>query len=122
MSKPKVGQTLYSLNINNAAIRVEQVLTEVVVTKVGRKYFTCNKPGGRDWTAVQYHLEDWTEKTDYCRDTALYTTVQEREDEAEASKLCRQIWKNFEYGTNRSNLLLGDLREICAMLEATDET
>ncbi len=39
MDKPKVGETLYSLNIGNAARNCEQVLTKHTVTKVGRKYF-----------------------------------------------------------------------------------
>lgn len=42
MGKPKLGDILYSLNINNAARNVKQELTEVTVTKVGRKYFTCH--------------------------------------------------------------------------------
>lgn len=44
MSKPtpQVGQTLYSLNIGNAARNCEQKLKPVIVRKVGRKYFECS--------------------------------------------------------------------------------
>lgn len=41
--KPKVGDVLYSLSIGNASRFTEQKLTQVKVTKVGRKYFHCGR-------------------------------------------------------------------------------
>ena len=54
-AKPKVGQKLFSLNINDAASNRPPVRPPLAVTKVGRKYFYCHSylpwpnchPGGR---------------------------------------------------------------------------
>lgn len=59
-SKPKVGQTLYSLNIGNACRNCEQKLTPVKVVKVGSKYFECLEDGYHRPTV--YHLDGWYEK------------------------------------------------------------
>lgn len=45
--KPQIGETLYGLNIGNASRRgVEQKLTPMVVTAVGRKFFNLKKKDG----------------------------------------------------------------------------
>jgi hypothetical protein len=105
---PTIGQTLYSLNVGNAARRVPQTLTPVIVTKVGRKYFTT----GEGWQATQYHIGDWREKTDFSPNSHLYASEQEYADEKESDELCRRIGKAFEYGRNAKALPLEALRRI----------
>lgn len=115
---PIVGQTLYSLNIGNAARRTEQKLTPVVVLKVGRKYFTTAQEHHRDspYTHTEYHLGTWREKTQYCENSKLYSTEQEYLDEKEGSELCRKISDSFQYGQNKRGLPLHDLRAISSLL------
>ena len=93
---PTIGQTLYSLNVGNAARRIPQTLKPVVVTKVGRKYFTV----GEGWRATEYHLHDWREKSDYMANSRLYASEQEYADEKETSEICGRIAKAFEHGKN----------------------
>ena len=119
--KPKVGDRLFSLNIGNAARHREQRLTEVEVTKVGRKYFTCGKDKDA-YYQVQYHLDGWFEKTDYSANSRLYETPQEWEDEKEASEICKALSSVFEYGYNKRDIPLSDLRKIIDIIrkEATN--
>lgn len=112
--KLKVGQTLYSLNVGNAARRVEQVLTPVTVTKVGRKYFTCTKEGRRIGT--QYKLSDWSENTEYSSDSCLYENPQEFEDEKERRGIGTSLSELFRYGA-WSALSLDQLRRIKGITE-----
>lgn len=111
MKKPKVGQTLYSLNIGNATRNRKQKLTPVTVTKVGRKYFTCAKTGLERY-GTQYHLSNWKEKTNYSPDSYLYEDPQIWKDEKEAAELCDRIRKAFDYSINKVELPLDDLRKI----------
>uniref|UniRef100_A0A6M3J5B1 Uncharacterized protein n=1 Tax=viral metagenome TaxID=1070528 RepID=A0A6M3J5B1_9ZZZZ len=115
--KPEVGQILYSLNVGNAARRSEQNLTPVEVVKVGRKYFTCKPEGGSRYSETQYHLDDWTEKSDYSVNSVLFTSPQEWEDEKESIQICKKIWKAFEYGKNVEKLSISDLRLIENVLD-----
>lgn len=113
MKPPTVGQRLFSLNVGNYARNTEQKLTPVIVSKVGRKYFTCKREDYH--LETQYHLEDWREKTEYCVNSALYESEQAWEDEKEAAQLCKQIHQAFEYGRN-PNLPVSTLRQIAALL------
>jgi len=112
MEKPKVGDKLYSLNIGNAARNSEQKLTPFIVKKVGRKYFTAGPEGERDWMDNQYYLDDWRQKSDYTASSRLYKTKQAWEDEKEISNICQKLKYCFEYGNNRNNLSLSDLKKI----------
>lgn len=111
MNKPEIGQTLYSLNVGTAAKHNKQKLTPVVVTKIGRKYFTC-KPCNSSYFSTQYHLSDWREKTDYTAESEVYFNPQAWEDQKETTSICGLIWKAFEYGQNRENVPLDRLRII----------
>ena len=88
-TKPVIGQTLYKLNIGNRARRVKQELTPVVVTKVGRKYFSVCKEEHLDSPHMhtRFHLETWGQSTNYSADWALYTSEAEWEEERDAEKL-----------------------------------
>lgn len=114
---PVLGETLYSLNIGNAAWgKTPQVLTPVTVTKVGRKYFKC-KPEGKYWSEVEYHLEDWSEHSNYSPNSKLYETQQEWEDEKESNFLSQEISKNFSYIGVARKIPLEKLRAIKAILD-----
>ena len=110
---PQVGQHLFSLNVGNSARRVEQVLTPVVVTKVGRKYFTV---ATSDQYAFEnrFWIEDWREVTEYSPNCALYATEQQWKDEKETSALLLLIRKAFDYGAGRS-IPLENLRKIAEL-------
>ena len=114
--KPKVGQILYSLNVGNAARNTEQKLTRVVVTKVGRKYFTCGKKEDA-YHQVQYYIDGWYEKSDYIADSCLYESPQEWEDEKEESRLCKTISSAFDLRDNRRDVSLPNLRRIADIIE-----
>lgn len=116
MKNPTVGQTLYSLNVGNAAWSREQELTPVVVTKIGRKYFTVQE-GSRTHTAKQFHISSWREKSNYAANAKLYETEQEWQDEEEARALSKTIYSAFEYGRNKTGISLSVLRKIMAIIK-----
>ena len=113
---PKVGQTLYSLNVGNASRRIPQVLTEVIVERVGRKYFTTRRPDGHIETS--FRLEDWEENAGgYAPNAKLYESPQQWEDEKEEKQICREIRDAFEFGGNQRALQLHHLRAIKAIID-----
>lgn len=115
MTKPTVGQTIYSLNVGNSYSNVPQVLTPGVVQKVGRKYFTVSFGPGHLKT-VDFHLEDWREKTDYTARHKLYENEQAREDEVITRQLSGIIGDAFRHGHNIHKLPLDKLRQIVSIL------
>src|ERR1017187_3968452 len=95
--KPVVGQTLYSLNVGNAARNRPQALTTVVVTSVGRKFFTTQVEG-RKYSETKYRLDNWSEVTHYIPDTHLYLCEQDWIDEKERGALmsfCEEAFGTF---------------------------
>lgn len=114
---PKVGQTLYSLNVGNAARRTEQKLTPVIVRKVGRKYFECSP---EDWSENKtvYHLDNWQEKTEGVEDSCLYQTEQEWLDEQETVRIYAVIRNKFETYGRAATLSLDKLRRIKEIIES----
>lgn len=108
--KPIVGETLFSVNIGNATSRYQpQKLTPMVVSAVGKKYFTLESPHGK---GAQFHLDTWREKTEYCENHKLYETEQDWLDEAEEREICKMIGDSFQYGDNNKNLSIEALRKI----------
>lgn len=97
---PVVGQTVWSLNVGNAARHREQKLTPTVVRKVGRKYFECSPETSPNWRTT-FHLDTWREKTDYCVDQNLYASPQDWEDERERYETSRLIGKAFDTWSNK---------------------
>jgi len=118
MKKPVIGQVMFKLNIGNNARRVAQTLTPVVVTKIGRKYFTTERHG--NWKdETEFCLDDFSQKpTGYIAEWSLYESEQEWSDEKEASTICNNVCAAFEYGRNKKNLSLEKLREISQILGA----
>jgi hypothetical protein len=94
---PVVGQKLYSLNVGNAARNREQVLTEVEVISVGRKYFKVKK----DWQTIEYHLESWREKTVYSPTSVLYEKREIYEKEKEVETKFQELRKHFQWNSLR---------------------
>ncbi len=114
--KPKIGQTLYSLNIGDAARRVKQALTPVRVIKLGRKYFTTIVIGREKYGQyeTQYHLSDWREKTEYSAHSELYVSEKSWEDKIEMKGICERLGKLFDYGRIPNGL---DLESLLKMEE-----
>lgn len=112
--KPKVGDKLFSLNVGNAARRCEQKLTPVTVTRVGRKYFTCETDDRWKFKA-EYHLDTWSERTEYIANSCLYESEQEWNDESDANLINSEIRGFFrDYGKPKCTLT--QLRQIAAIL------
>lgn len=96
--KPIVGETLFDLNVGNAARKPRvQELTPVTVKTVGRKYFTCAPSEGQYRPETTYEIESWEQKTEYCRDHKLYETAQEWEDEREAAEIHAELRAGFNH-------------------------
>jgi len=112
-SKPEIGQKVFSLNVGNAARYRDQELTSVTITKVGRKYFTV----GAGFGSVQYHLDDWSEKTEYSANSCIYETEQEWADEKESDELYREISRFFSMSGRGSRLPLKNLRKISDLIK-----
>lgn len=118
--KPVLGEKLWDLNVGNAARRgMPQVLTPVTVTKIGRKYFTCKDADewGRE---IDYHIETWEQKTEYCVDHRLYEAKEEYLDQKEGQEITKQISETFHWRKSH-NLSLGQLRAIKAILDQAHE-
>jgi hypothetical protein len=116
--KPVVGQVLYSLNVGNMARDRKQKLTRVVVTKVGRKYFTCLEEDRPEHMSTQFYLDGWQEKSDYDACQKLYESKQAYEDEVEVRRISRKILNRFEYSYRGHNIPLTALRTIEGILDA----
>lgn len=116
MSKFEVGQKVWTLNVNNAARRVERKLTERELVKVGRKYFYL-KEYGRE---IKFDIETLEEFTDYTSDYKVYLDPQDWEDEKTSGELISKI-KLILYPQFRSSgVSLDKLRSIAKILEIED--
>jgi len=118
--KPILGESLFSLNIGNAARYAPPSLTPVHVSKVGRKYFECSELGERSHRISKYDLITWREVTDYIANSALYETAEEYDRELETNRLEKQIWAKVA-GYGRIDLPLQTLRDIAALISANAE-
>ena len=117
--KPVIGETLFDLNVGNDARRgTPQVLTPVIVARVGRKYFACARKDSAYGLETEYHIEDWRQRTDYCANHHLYESNQEWEDQKEEAELNDYIRNAFTHYNNRVIPLEG-LRSIKAILDST---
>lgn len=114
--KPILGETLFDLNVGNAARKPRvQELTPVTVKTVGRKYFTCAPSEGKYRPETTYKIESWEQKTEYYSNHKLYETAQEWEDEREASEIHTELRAEFNhYG--KCDVSLDTLRAIKSLL------
>ncbi len=112
--KPIIGETLYERYTR----RKEPALIPVVVTKVGRKYFTCQGSGDGWNPEIQYHILTWSEVHTYgSADRYIYESPQDYQDEQDTERLRRKFadWALYR------NLPLAKLRRIDAILQEPDE-
>jgi hypothetical protein len=112
--KPTLGQRVFSLNINNNARHVPQVLRPATVSKVGRKYFSVTLDG-RYSMEREYQIENWRERTFYSACTKLYASEQEYADETETAVIWGQL-KNVFSTYTPSGFDLPRLRKIIAIV------
>lgn len=119
----KVGQTVYVELTGNASREksTEECIEEWEITSVGRKYIkACKKESGilRFETTFEYNdcYERFVDKTDYCVNYILYTTMQEIEEKHEKSRLFREIEERFRYGSQK-DISLEQLRAIHGILD-----
>lgn len=111
--KPILGETLYSLNVGNAARHCEQVLTPVVVKSIGRKYFTVESPSSRE---VRFYLENWRQATNYCPNHELFESEQAWLDDKKTTEILAAI-KDFFGIWGRRNLTLDQLTRIKSIID-----
>lgn len=117
MKELRCGDTLLSLNIGNFHRRgTEQVLTPVVVRKIGRKYFEAS-PEGFNRVTTKYRLEDWVQVTEYSPTSKLYASRQDWENEKEHRELWDAIRLAFN-GGGKPSLPLEKLRQIQSIILA----
>ena len=116
-SIPVVGQTVWSLNVGISARYRSKELTEMVVTKVGNKYFYAAIPEHKDIAHMQVkvHIDTWKQCTEYSPSHAFYEKPQDWYDEKEWSDGVKQIRSVLSYA-NRERLSLDQVRGIVAIL------
>lgn len=116
--KPTVGQTLWMLNVGNAARRDPQALTPVVVEKVGRKWFTVNIKGSRSrYDSERFSLDGWEQDNGgHVVNYTLYTCPNDWQMEQEAKNLWNRIRAVTDHYT-RPRLSLTCLRGIVALID-----
>lgn len=121
--KPVVGDTLYRLSVGNAARFDADRLVPVIVTSVGRKYFTCTPEEFKDCPHMerQFHLESWREKTDTSAWYELFEDPQEYYDRKEEQSIWDQCRNTFTGWRDRSRLSLFQLRQIKAIIDSGKE-
>ena len=120
MNKPKIGDTLYRVNIGNAARREKSQLHPCTVAKVGRKYFTTVDVNN-DREANTFHIDGWWEKTEYPATSKLFASAQAFHDEKERNDLARKLSRHFRYINAVQKTPLNVLREIAKLLNLQDD-
>ena len=112
--KPILNETLFLERCRNW--RHEGPLIQVIVSKVGRKYFTCKM----DWREIQFHLDSWRQVTEYSPDCLLYETEQEHSDLREKERLAALLRQEFNY-YGSSPFSLETLRQIKEIITKAKE-
>jgi hypothetical protein len=79
---PVLGQQLFSLN-SNMLRQGGSNLIPVTVTNICGQYFTCEGEGFE----CDYYIDTWREKTEYCENSKLYTSINEWEGQVERKNL-----------------------------------
>lgn len=97
MNKPKVGDTLFLVDIGNRAINGRGKQRPCRVTKIGRKYFTVEHYAGAYPFEVQLCLDTWRENTNYTADYQAYPDMQSWRDEQERVKWLGRFRREFEH-------------------------
>lgn len=112
---PKVGQTVYALNIGNNARRRPQMLTPVTVISVGRKYFKCKAENS--WVETEYRIESGLEHTAFSPGSKIYESQEEWEKEKRSYELHTKLSQFFQFGGGSRNLCLEQLESISSIID-----
>lgn len=113
-TKPVIGQTIFSLNVGNAArYGRTKGLTPYVVASVGRKYFTFE--GRHD---LRFYIDTWREKTDYSSSHQLYESAQDYIDLCKRQGAIDYIESCFKYGSCTKEVSLSDIIKIKGILKS----
>lgn len=108
LKKPVVGETLFAVWVGGRKLNEKN--KEVIVTKVGRKYFYVSD---LVWEP-RFHIETWREDNIIGHGNwKLYETKQVYLDEVEADRIYQTIKSNcFDGWNNKIKLSLDQLRRI----------
>lgn len=116
--EPVLGETLFQLNFWRVSRREEPEMKPVIVTKIGRKYFTV-QPAGEEWLRREFFLDTWREKTNHSGHVFLYESKQQWADEKESEALTLKFERLF---SSRPNLNLDQLKRIGAIIDEPKAT
>ena len=115
MRKPKVGETLFIVDVGNRA-RNGGKQRECTVTKVGRKYFYVEIS---NYWKVPFHIETWWEKTEYTADFAVYESKEEWEAEKKFRECLNKLRQYFSPYT--INITPDQVKQIIKILDIEDK-
>ena len=109
--KPKLGQTLYALNINNQARGCKQTLTPVEVIHIGRLYFDAIPVEYKDRRslALTYSIATWHQKSNHASDYCLYESPEQWNEEMEIRQIAR-VLETFERSYNKFDIGIDRMR------------
>ncbi len=109
--KLEVGQTVYVQPIGNKR-RYTSDIAEAKVSKIGKKYFELE-----GYYRERFYLDSGlNDGRGYISDYHVRLSLQEIEDEKEITELSHFIGDRFQYGQNRDQLSLEQLRKIKAII------
>lgn len=119
MNKPKVGDSLYLVDVGNRARRGLGKQRPCVVSKIGRKYFyvTCQESPSYE-VIIPFDLIDWREKSDYSAQYALFESKEDYEELAVKNAWMNKLSSTFQYSSG-AKFTLAQLTEVGALLGLT---
>lgn len=97
----------------------EPEIHECEIIKIGRKYFTISFSEFSFYEKLQFHIDDFTQKTDYSPDYLFYFDEQHLKDTEEKEKLDYELRKHFSY-YKESKFSLEQLRAIKKIIEGEE--
>jgi hypothetical protein len=123
---PTKRQALYDYDTSRAAHNQQKsrdpraALTPVMVTSVGRKYFSCTVQGfpiGKTHTTL-YNLSDWSQCTDTVPTHQLFVSPDDYANLIEERTIWRTLREVFSCGgINTRRIPLANLREILRLVQ-----
>lgn len=115
---PVVGQLIFSRRIGNSYKKNNaESLIPFRVNRVGRKYFYAGPVDGEPWQDLKYHVEGWSQVSNYSPDSVLYVTMDEWRDEVETEKIISRMREAFSYGGHGNRLSLTRLKKIDELIQ-----
>lgn len=121
--KIKVGQELYIMPVGNLVRSYGNNIRKGVVTKVGRKYLYVKIEGvyfgGEEGS--RFDKETLRGESEYNSPWLAFRSMQEIEDQEEASRLREEFQKFFNWGGKSHKLTLKQLKAIEKIIESPEE-